>query len=110
MTDPAPHIDPASFTHKSVTTCGHKYHYVEEGDPKGEPLLLVHGFPDLWYGWRHQIKYLAKLGYRVIAVDCIGYGQTDSPMELKEFGLKSVCAHLAGILDALDIPKVTSFN
>ncbi|CAO3564365.1 unnamed protein product [Mortierella alpina] len=107
MAEPAPHIAPTSFNHKFVTTCGYKYHYVEEGDSKGEPLLLVHGFPDLWYGWRHQIKYLAKLGYRVIAVDCLGYGQTESPQELQEFGMKSVCSHLAGILDALDIPKVT---
>jgi len=57
--------------------------YVEEGDPKGEPLLLVHGFPDLWYGWRHQIGFLAKLGYRVLVVDTIGYGQTVSPLKRK---------------------------
>ncbi|KAG0209673.1 hypothetical protein BGX28_010052, partial [Mortierella sp. GBA30] len=107
MTAPAPHIAPTSFQHKFVTTCGYKYHYVEEGDPNGEPLLLVHGFPDLWYGWRHQIKYLATLGYRVITVDCLGYGQTDSPMELNEYGFKSICKHLAGVLDALHIPKVT---
>ncbi|KAF9993718.1 hypothetical protein BGZ65_010723, partial [Modicella reniformis] len=88
-------------------TCGLRYHYVEEGDPKGEPLLLVHGFPDIWYGWRYQIKFLANLGYRVIAVDCVGYGQTHSPMELHTFGMKSVCTHLIGIMDALNIPKVT---
>ncbi|KAG0320740.1 hypothetical protein BGZ99_004337 [Dissophora globulifera] len=81
--------------------------YVEEGDSKAEPLLLVHGFPDHWFGWRHQIKFLAKLGYRVIVVDCLGYGQTDAPMELHKYGMKSVCADLAGLLDALQIPKVT---
>ncbi|KAF9914995.1 hypothetical protein BX616_007130, partial [Lobosporangium transversale] len=103
----APHIDPASFQHKYAMISGHRYHYVEEGDPKGEPLLLVHGFPDLWYGWRHQIKFLAKLGYRVIAPDCLGYGQTDAPMELEKYGMKTVCGHLAGLLDVLNIPKVT---
>lgn len=51
---------------------------MEEGDLRGEPLFLIHGFPDLWYGWRHQIKHFAKLGYRVLAVDCLGYGQTVS--------------------------------
>ncbi|KAF9196227.1 hypothetical protein BGZ49_002874, partial [Haplosporangium sp. Z 27] len=81
--------------------------YVEEGDPKGEPLLLVHGFPDHWYGWRHQIKYLASLGYRVITVDCLGYGQSDAPMELQKYGMKTICNHLASILDILEIPKVT---
>ncbi|KAF8931436.1 Alpha/Beta hydrolase protein [Dissophora ornata] len=102
-----PHIDPASFQHKFVMTNGLRYHYVEEGDPKASPLLLVHGFPDLWYGWRHQIKFLANLGYRVIVVDCVGYGQTDAPMELHKYGFKAVCSDLAGILDALNIPKVT---
>ncbi|KAF9351826.1 Bifunctional epoxide hydrolase 2 [Mortierella sp. NVP85] len=137
------HIDPASFQHKFIMTRGIRYHYVEEGDPKGETLLLVHGFPDLWYGWRHQIKFLANLGYRVIAVDCVGYGETvffmsmicsfdcfssrrndrltgastdpssptfppqDAPMELHKYGLKSVCYQLVGILDILNIPKVT---
>ncbi|KAF9361483.1 hypothetical protein BGX26_002833 [Mortierella sp. AD094] len=104
---PGPHIDPASFEHKFAVVQGHRYHYVEEGDPNGKPLLLVHGFPDLWYGWRHQIKYLAKLGYRVIAPDCLGYGQTDAPMELHKYGMKTACAHLAALLDVLEIPKVT---
>ncbi|KAF9171415.1 hypothetical protein BGX21_007523 [Mortierella sp. AD011] len=104
---PAPHIDPASFEHKFAMIQGHRYHYVEEGDPKGKPLLLVHGFPDLWYGWRHQIKYLAKLGYRVIVPDTLGYGQTDAPVELHKYGMKTICAHLAALLDILEIPKVT---
>lgn len=101
------HIDPASFNHKFATTCGYKYHYVEEGDPNGEPLLLVHGFPDMWYGWRHQIRFLAKQGYRVIAPDCLGYGQTSHPHDSDEYSLKKICTHLAGLLDALNIPKIT---
>ncbi|KAF9116262.1 hypothetical protein BGX27_003855 [Mortierella sp. AM989] len=104
---PGPHIDPSSFEHKFLMVHGQRFHYVDEGNPKGEPLLLVHGFPDSWYGWRHQIKYLGNLGYRVIAVDCLGYGQTDAPMELHKYGLKSICTYLATILDILEIPKVT---
>ncbi|KAG0037305.1 hypothetical protein BGZ82_002776 [Podila clonocystis] len=103
----AEHIDPASFNHKFATTCGHNYHYVEEGDPNGEPLLLVHGFPDMWYGWRHQIRYLAKQGYRVIAPDCLGYGQSSNPHDSDEYSLKKICTHLVGLLDALSIPKIT---
>ncbi|KAF9935451.1 hypothetical protein FBU30_000049 [Linnemannia zychae] len=104
-----PYIDPKSpiFSSKFVQTKGLQYHYIEAGDPKGEPLLLVHGFPDLWYGWRYQIKFFAELGYRVIAVDCLGYGKTDSPKELEKYGLKALSDQLAGLLDALDIPKVT---
>ncbi|KAK3826639.1 MAG: putative epoxide hydrolase [Linnemannia elongata] len=104
-----PHIGPhdPAFTHKFAQTKSVKYHYVEAGDPKGEPLVLVHGFPDFWYGWRYQIKFFAELGYRVIAIDNVGYGQTDAPMELEKYGLKAQSDQLAGLLDALDIPKIT---
>jgi soluble epoxide hydrolase/lipid-phosphate phosphatase len=103
------HIDPndPAFTHKFAQTKNLRYHYVEAGDPKGEPLVLVHGFPDLWYGWRYQIKFFAELGYRVIAIDNVGYGQTEAPMELEKYGLKAQSDHLAGLLDALNIPKIT---
>jgi pimeloyl-ACP methyl ester carboxylesterase len=50
--------------------------YVDEGDPNGELLILIHGFPDLWYGWRYQIRHLVKEGYRVIAIDNLGNGET----------------------------------
>ncbi|KAF9093123.1 hypothetical protein BGX23_003636 [Mortierella sp. AD031] len=104
-----PFIDPNSpeFSHKYAQINNLRYHYVEAGDPKGEPLLLVHGFPDLWYGWRYQLKFFAGQGYRVIAIDTIGYGETDAPVELHKYGMKAQCDQLAGLLDALDIPKVT---
>lgn len=53
-----------------------KKDYVEEGNSTSPVILLIHGFPDLWYGWRHQIKFFANNGYRVIAIDCLGYGET----------------------------------
>ncbi|KAK3831569.1 MAG: Alpha/Beta hydrolase protein [Linnemannia gamsii] len=102
-----PFIDPNSFEHKFVQTQGIKYHYVEAGDPKGEPLLFIHGFPELWYAWRYQIKFFAELGYRVLALDTLGYGQTDAPMELHKYALKSQVEQWVGILDILNIPKVT---
>ncbi|KAG0240057.1 hypothetical protein BGW41_007222 [Actinomortierella wolfii] len=102
-----PYHDPASFNHKFATVKGgHRYHYVEEGNPSGTPILMVHGFPDLWYGWRFQIKHLASKGFRVIAVDTLGYGQTDAPDELHHYSYKNICGHLASLLDVLNIPKV----
>ncbi|KAF9337400.1 hypothetical protein BGZ91_009478 [Linnemannia elongata] len=65
------------FKHKYAIAGGSKYHFVEEGNPTDPVLLLIHGFPDLWYGWRHQIKVFAEKGYRVIAIDCLGYGDTE---------------------------------
>jgi alpha-beta hydrolase superfamily lysophospholipase len=46
-----------------------------EGKPKGT-IVLIHGFPDISLGWRYQIPHFVKLGYRTIALDCMGYGKT----------------------------------
>ena len=54
--------DPQSFDHRFATTNGVRLHYVEKG--QGPLVLLLHGFPYLWWGWRHQIKGLAAAGYR----------------------------------------------
>ncbi|KAJ3251856.1 hypothetical protein HK103_002033 [Boothiomyces macroporosus] len=70
-----------SFNHCYLTIRGLRYHYVDQG--KGPFVLLCHGFPDLWYGWRHQIKHLSKQ-YRVIVPDMVGYGETDQPNSLQE--------------------------
>ncbi|KAK3833800.1 MAG: Alpha/Beta hydrolase protein [Linnemannia elongata] len=99
--------DSASFKHKYAIAGGYKYHFVEEGNPADPVLLLIHGFPDLWYGWRHQIKVFAEKGYRVIAIDCLGYGETDAPEELSKYSLKSVAGQIRDLLDVLEIPEVT---
>ncbi|MBI1317482.1 MAG: alpha/beta fold hydrolase [Candidatus Hydrogenedens sp.] len=56
---------------------GLRMHYVEAGDPKGAPVILLHGFPEFWYSWRFQITALAEQGYRVIAPDQRGYNLTE---------------------------------
>ncbi|KAI8820633.1 Alpha/Beta hydrolase protein [Fimicolochytrium jonesii] len=96
--------DPASFTHKFSRVNGIRYHYVDEGT--GPVLFLCHGFPDLWFGWRYQIPYLVKKGYRVIVPDLRGFGDTDSPKAapgddeaLKQYGFKNLCKDMAELLD-----------
>jgi len=79
-------------------------HYVTAGE--GVPLLLVHGWPDLWYGWRKVIKPLAEAGYRVIVPDMRGFGQTDTPKDLKGYSLKSLSTDLVALLDHCSIPRV----
>lgn len=49
---------------------------MDEGEEGNDAIILLHGFPDLWYGWRYQIPYLVSKGYRVITPDLRGYGQT----------------------------------
>jgi pimeloyl-ACP methyl ester carboxylesterase len=64
-------------THRSVETNGIRMHLAEAGS--GPLVVLCHGFPESWYSWRHQLEALANQGYRAIAPDMRGYGQTDRP-------------------------------
>ncbi|KAI1317588.1 hypothetical protein EDD11_008158 [Mortierella claussenii] len=105
----APGYEPESFNHKFATVNGYKYHYVEEGNPNGIPVVLIHGVPDLWYGWRNQIRHLAKEGYRVIAIDNLGVGQTDYPVcsinNVDAYRAKKLSANVVALLDELKINK-----
>lgn len=56
-----------------------RLHYVESGPEDGPLVVLLHGFPEFWYSWRHQIPALAAAGYRVVAPDMRGYNQSDKP-------------------------------
>lgn len=92
-----------TWTHNFVDTNGIRMHYVEQGD--GFPVLLLHGFPELWYSWRHQIPALAKAGFRVIVPDLRGYGESDKPYEVEAYDIQHLVADLVGLLDALGIDK-----
>lgn len=87
---------------QSVTTTvrGKTYHYLH-GKPWGIPratILLVHGFPDLAFGWRHQVPFLLSLGLQVLVPDMLGYGGTDAPQDLSQYSLKSVSDDLAELV------------
>ncbi|KAG0287788.1 Bifunctional epoxide hydrolase 2 [Linnemannia gamsii] len=105
----APEYEPSSFKHKYTTLRGYKYHYVEEGDPNNQTVVLVHGFPDLWYGWRYQIRHLVSLGFHVIAVDDLGSGETDQPkcvgVEVAPYACKNLATNLVELLDQLNVDK-----
>lgn len=71
----------------------------------GPPLILVHGFPELAYSWRHQIPALAAAGYRVIAPDMRGYGGTDKPEGVPAYTIQKLIGDLTGLMDALSIER-----
>jgi pimeloyl-ACP methyl ester carboxylesterase len=73
---------------------------------EGPDVLLVHGFPDTHTVWRHVIPALVSAGYRVIAPDTRGCGETDMPGGVSSYRLESLVADLVGLLDALGIGKV----
>ncbi len=70
------------------------------GPTDGPLVLLLHGFPEGSYGWRHQIPYLAAAGYRVWAPDQRGYGASDKPERIAAFGLDELADDVAGLIDA----------
>lgn len=74
-------------------------HYVEEGS--GPLLLLVHGFPETSHSWRHQVGVLAQAGYRVIAPDMRGYGQSSKPTEAEAYSISHLVGDLVGLVAAL---------
>ena len=69
----------------------------------GTPVLLLHGFPDTHEVWRHQLPALAAAGYRVIAPDLRGYGDSDAPLQVADYALGHLLGDVIGLLDALDI-------
>lgn len=67
----------------------------------GPAIVLLHGFPELAYTWRHQIPALAAAGYRVIAPDLRGYGLSDTPQAVEAYDIAALTGDVAGLLDAL---------
>jgi pimeloyl-ACP methyl ester carboxylesterase len=85
--------------HRQVPTNGIELHVAEEGE--GRPVILCHGFPELWYSWRHQIPALAGAGYRALAPDLRGYGRSSIPERVEDYEARTVCADVVGLLDDL---------
>ncbi len=77
----------------------------EAGD--GPPVLLLHGFPELAYSWRHQLPALADAGYRAVAVDLRGYGASSKPAALESYALTTLVGDTVGLLDALGADDAT---
>ena len=88
--------------HSLIKSNGIQMHIAEQGT--GPLVLLCHGFPESWYSWRHQLKALAEAGYRVVAPDMRGYGQTDQPQAIDQYSLFHLVGDMVGILDALEEP------
>ena len=71
----------------------------------GPAVVFCHGFPDLAYGWRHQLTAVAEAGFRAIAPDQRGYGGSSAPLEVDAYGLTELTGDLVGLLDALEIER-----
>jgi len=91
------------WTHRSVSANGTRFHVASMGE--GPLVLLLHGFPEFWWTWRHQLVTLADAGYRAVAVDLRGYGGSDKPP--RGYDLITAAADAAGLIRALGEANAT---
>jgi pimeloyl-ACP methyl ester carboxylesterase len=87
------------ITHRTIEANGIRLAIAEQGN--GPLVLLCHGFPESWYSWRHQLKALAEAGYRAVAPDMRGYGDSDRPEQIERYTLFHLVGDMVGVLDAL---------
>ncbi|MET8638788.1 alpha/beta hydrolase [Streptomyces sp. NPDC004680] len=89
----------AEIAHRMVPSPGGRIHLVEQGT--GPLVLLVHGFPESWYSWRHQLPVLAAAGYRAVAVDVRGYGRSSKPAATDAYRMLDLVEDNVAVVHAL---------
>jgi pimeloyl-ACP methyl ester carboxylesterase len=85
------------WRHRFIAANGARFHVAEAG--RGPLVLLLHGFPEFWWAWRHQLPALADAGYRAVALDLRGYGASDKPP--RGYDTMTLAADVAGVIRAL---------
>jgi len=89
--------------HRVVAANGIDVHVAELG--AGPAVVFCHGFPESWYSWRHQMRALAAAGYRAVALDMRGYGQTSRPAAVEDYSIFHLVGDVVGVLDALGLAQ-----
>lgn len=86
--------------HQHLAVRGLSLHAVTDGPEDGPLVVLLHGFPELWFGWRRQLPFLAARGFRVVALDQRGYGESDKPQGLAAYELDELARDVVAVIDA----------
>lgn len=86
---------------ENISTNGIRLHTALAGPQDGEPIFLLHGFPEAWFGWEAQIEPLAQAGFRLIVPDQRGYNLSDKPAGVASYKMDSLVADILGLADAL---------
>jgi pimeloyl-ACP methyl ester carboxylesterase len=84
---------------RTVAVNGIDLHVLDEGE--GPLLVLCHGFPELAFSWRHQVPALVEAGYRVLAPDMRGFGQSSAPAAIEAYDVMELCGDMCGLLDSV---------
>jgi pimeloyl-ACP methyl ester carboxylesterase len=97
--DPSVVLVEGPWTHREVTANGIRFHLAQAGPDDGPLVVLLHGFPEFWWSWRHQLVALGEAGYRVVAPDLRGYGASDKPP--RGYDAYTLSSDVAGMVRAL---------
>lgn len=95
-----------NLEHSIIPTNGIELHTVQAGPLGGKVVILLHGFPEFWYGWKRQIEGLAEAGFRVIAPDQRGYNLSSKPAKIADYDIDLLAKDIVGLIDSLGQQKV----
>jgi len=95
----------SEIAHRSVAVNGIRLHVAECG--RGPSVVLMHGFPESWYSWRHQLPALAQAGYRALAIDVRGYGRSSKPVRVDDYRMLLNVADVVALAQSLGPERVT---
>ncbi|TVU40145.1 hypothetical protein EJB05_13595, partial [Eragrostis curvula] len=91
--------------HWNAAVNGITLHVAEQGPASGPAVLLLHGFPELWFSWRHQMAALARRGFRALAPDLRGYGDSEAPADAAAYTMLHIVGDVVALLDHLRLPN-----
>lgn len=99
-----------SVTHRFIDSSGHRLHLAESqpksGSAAGGPLVvMVHGFPESWYSWRHQLDALGAAGYRAVAMDVRGYGRSARPASIEAYAMTALVGDVVAVIDEAGVEQ-----
>jgi pimeloyl-ACP methyl ester carboxylesterase len=89
--------------HHTILVNGIQMHVAEQG--KGPLVVMCHGWPELWYSWRHQLTAIAQAGFRAVAPDMRGFGRTDAPASKDDYTILHTVGDIVGLVSALGESK-----
>jgi pimeloyl-ACP methyl ester carboxylesterase len=98
-------VDELGFAHRYANLGGLRLHYVEAGE--GPLVVLLHGFPEFWYSWRHQLPALAAAGFHAVAPDMRGYNLSAKPRRVAGYRMGHLTRDVAGLIQACGAERAT---
>ncbi|KAI0512285.1 hypothetical protein KFK09_012924 [Dendrobium nobile] len=98
-------MEQEGIEHRTVEVNGIRMHVAEKGE--GPVVLFLHGFPELWYSWRHQILFLAARGFRAVAPDLRGFGDTEAPPDIAAYSIFHIVGDIVALIDSLGQDQVS---